>query len=162
MHICSTRQRWAMLILYHLWEVTAPRFNIGYRWNSCYCFHFLLGETFFFSCDQAALRMAISVCPSVCDTFLTSFPSSYHHEIFRSYYQWPKWCPCERSRSEVKGQGHIGKKIIKFDPDWVFPDCNSSLNTPMATKWCTKLEVAQKRCPIVFQGHPLNFKVTRL
>ena len=27
-------------------------------------------------------------------------------------------------------------------PDWVFPDCNSSLNSPMATKWCTKLEVA--------------------
>ena len=30
------------------------------------------------------------------------FPSSYHHEIFRSYYQWPKWCPCKRSRSKVK------------------------------------------------------------
>ena len=60
----------------------------------------------FVSCDQAALRMAISVClsvcPSVCDTFLTMFPPSYHHEIFRSYYQWPKWCPCKRSRSKVK------------------------------------------------------------
>ena len=32
----------------------------------------------------------------------------------------------------------------------------------MATKWCTKLEVALKRCLIVFQGHPSNFKVTRL
>ena len=32
--------------------------------------------------------------------------------------------------------------IIKFDPDWAFPDCNSSLDSPMATKWCTKLEVA--------------------
>ena len=32
----------------------------------------------------------LSVCPSVCHTFLTMFPSSYHHEIFRSYYQWPK------------------------------------------------------------------------
>ena len=31
----------------------------------------------------------------------------------------------------------------------------------MATKCCTKLEVAWKRCPIVFQGHPSNFKVTR-
>ena len=40
--------------------------------------------------------------------------------------------------------------------------CNSSLNSPMATKWCTKLEVALKRCPIVFQGHPSNFKITRL
>ena len=30
-----------------------------------------------------------SVCPSVRHTFLTMFPSSYHHETFRSYYQWP-------------------------------------------------------------------------
>ena len=65
-------------------------------------------------------------------------------------------------RSSVKLQGHMAKKIIDFEPNWVFPDCNSSLNSPMATKWCTKLEVALKRCPIVFQGHPPNFKVTRL
>ena len=54
------------------------------------------------------------------------------------------------------------KKIVEFDPDWAFPDCKSSLNSSMATKWWTKLEVAWKRCPIVFQGHPSNFKVTRL
>ena len=56
-------------------------------------------EDMIFSCDQAALQMVFaSVCPSVrlsvrlsvCHTFLTMFPSSYHHEIFRSYYQWPK------------------------------------------------------------------------
>ena len=45
-------------------------------------------------------------------------------------------------RSSVKFQGHTAKKIVEFDPDWAFPDCNSSLNSPMATKWCTKLEVA--------------------
>ena len=28
--------------------------------------------------------------PSVCHTFSTMFPSSYHHEIFRCYYHWPK------------------------------------------------------------------------
>ena len=69
-----------------------------------------------FSCDQAALWMVQSVClsvrpsvcPSVCHTFLTMFPSSCHHEIFRSYYQSQKWRPCKRSRSEVKGQGHRG------------------------------------------------------
>ena len=33
-------------------------------------------------------------------------------------------------------------KIVEFDPDWAFPDCNSSLNSPMGTKCCTKLEVA--------------------
>ena len=64
-------------------------------------------------------------------------------------------------RSSVKFQGHTALKIIKFDPNWVFPDCNSSLNSPMAMKCCTKLETAKERCPIVFQGHPSNFKVTR-
>ena len=188
------------------------------------------------------LSVCLSVCPSVCHTFFTMFPSSYHHEIFRSYYHGQKWCSCKRSRSEVKGQGHRGElptfsrfrtltpvwidiwqwnhahswkqhrrgallffkvirqisrshgsknrriwprlgvsgqfeytngyemmhkawssvdevpycfsrssvkfqghtalKIAEFDPDWAFPDCNSRLNTQMATKWCTKLEVA--------------------
>ena len=72
-----------------------------------------------------------------------------------------KRCPIGFSRSSVKFQGHTALKIAKFNPYKAFPDCNSSLNSPMATKWCTKLEVALKRCPIVFQGHPSNFKVTR-
>ena len=86
------------------------------------CIHLLILDSLcklvqsLFSCDQAALWMVQSVCLSVrpsvclsvCHTFLTIFPSSYHHEIFRSYYQWQKWRPCKRSRSEVKGQGHRG------------------------------------------------------
>ena len=100
-------------------------------------------ECLFFSCDQAALQMVfsvclsvcLSVCPSVClsvrHTFLTMFPSSYRQEIFWSYYQWQKWRPCKRSRSEVKGQGHRG-----HNPTLPFPDCNSSLNSRMMMKWC--------------------------
>ena len=65
------------------------------------------------------------------------------------------------SRSSVKFQGHTALKIVEFDPKWAFPDCNSSLNSPMAMKCCTKLETAKERCPIVFQGHQSNFKVTR-
>ena len=65
------------------------------------------------------------------------------------------------SRSSVKFQGHIALKIVEFDSNWAFPDCNSSLNSPMAMKCCTKLETAKNICPIVFQGHPSNFKVTR-
>ena len=64
------------------------------------------------------------------------------------------------SRSYVKFQGHTALKIVEFDLNWAFPDCNSSLNSPMAMKCCTKLETAKERCPIVFQGHPSNFKVT--
>ena len=65
------------------------------------------------------------------------------------------------SRSSVKFEGHTAKKIIDFDPNWAFPDCNSRLNPPMAMKCCTKLETAKERCPFVFQGHPSNHKVTR-
>ena len=76
------------------------------------------------------------------------------------------WCCLEEvpycfSRSYVKFQGHTALKIIEFDPNWALRDCNSSLNSPMAMKCCTKLETAKVRCPIVFQGHPWNFKVTR-
>ena len=71
----------------------------------------------------------------------------------------PSDLPC--SRSYVKLQGHTALKIVLFDPNWEFLDCNSSLNSPMAMKCCTKLETAKERCPIVFQGHPSNFKVTR-
>ena len=64
-------------------------------------------------------------------------------------------------RSSVKFQGHTALKSVKFDPDWAFPDSNSSLNSPMATKWCTKLEEALKssvthcfwRSSVKFQGH---------
>ena len=65
------------------------------------------------------------------------------------------------SRSSIKFQGHTALKIVEFDPKWAFPDCNSSLNSPMAMKCCTKLETAKERCPIFFQGQPSNFKVTR-
>ena len=155
--------------------------------------------------------MVHAVCPSVTPFWLCS----HHLIVTKFYYQWQKWRPCKKPRSEVKGQGHRVKKNrrilprlgvsglllqfeftngyemmnkawsgieevpycfsrssvkfqghtalkIEFDPNWAFPGCNSSLNSPMATKWCTRLEVAWKRCPIVFQGHPSNFKVTRL
>ena len=80
---------------------------------------------------SVCLSVCLSVRPSVRHTFLTIFPSSYHHEIFRSYYQWQKWRPYKRSRSEVKGQGHRG-----HNPTEPFPDCNSSLNSHMTMKWC--------------------------
>ena len=90
---------------------------------------------------------------SVCHTFSTMFASSYHHEIFRSYYQWPKEAPYKRSRSEVKGQGHRGQ-----NPTKLFPDRNSSLNLHMVMKWCTKLGVAYERCRIVFSGWSIKFQ----
>ena len=59
------------------------------------------------------------------------------------------------SRSSVKFQRHTALKIIDFDPNWAFPDCNSSLKSPMATKWCTKLEIAWRGallfCKVIHQ-----------
>ena len=74
------------------------------------------------------------------------------------------WCgiedlPYRFSRSSVKFQGHTAQNIVDFDLYWSFPGCKSSLNSP--TKWCIKLEAAYKRCPIVFQGHLSNIKVTQ-
>ena len=40
-----------------------------------------------------------SVGPSVTPCSHHCFiPSLYHHEIFRRYHQWQKWCPCKRSK----------------------------------------------------------------
>ena len=82
------------------------------------CFHQLACKKLYFLAATKQLyewfspsvrpSVCLSVRLSVCHTFLTMFPSSYHLEIVRSYYQWQKWRPCKRSRSEVKGQGHRG------------------------------------------------------
>ena len=54
------------------------------------------------ACFMAAeIKFSKDVRPSVHHTFLTMFLSSYHPEIFRSYYHWQTWCPCKRSRSQV-------------------------------------------------------------
>ena len=65
------------------------------------------------------------------------------------------------SKSSAKFQCHTGQKVAGFDPKWAFSDCNSRLNSLMALKWCTKLDVVQKRCPIDFQGYLSNFKATQ-
>ena len=39
-------------------------------------------------------------------------------------------------RSSVKLQGHAALKIVEFDPNYAFPDCNSSLNSHMMKTWC--------------------------
>ena len=97
-----------------------------------------------------------------------SFPDCYSHFEFTndSEMMHTAWSSIEDVpycflRSSVKFQGHTALKIVEFDPNWRFLDCSSSLNSPMAMKCCTKLETAKERCPIVFHGHPSNFKVTR-
>ena len=44
-----------------------------------------------------------------------------------------------------------GRKIDDLNPNWAFPDYNSSLNSQMATEWYTKLEVAKKGALLFFK-----------
>ena len=124
--------------LYYLFEMEFHSFAAKYNMIAIVASNTHL--EIFFSCDQAALWMVQSVCQSVCLSVclsVTPLCLCSHHRIIMSYYQWQKCRPCKRSRSEVKGQGHKGQHST-----WAFPDCNSSLNSPMAMKWYTKLEVA--------------------
>ena len=61
---------------------------------------------------------------------------------------------CQISRSHMT-------KNRRFWLEWVLQDYNWSLNSLMASKWFTKLDVVLKKCLFVFQGHLLNFQVTR-
>ena len=77
------------------------------------------------------------------------------HKACSSIDEVPYWF----SRSSVKFQVHMRQMIYNFDLNWGFPDCNSSLNSLMAFKKCTVLDIAQNRCPIGLRGHPLNLKL---
>ena len=60
------------------------------------------------------------------------------------------------SRSSVTFQGHRGQKIVKFDPIWTLPDCNSNVYSLMASKWCIDIEEMPYcfwRSYVKFQGH---------
>ena len=57
------------------------------------------------------------------------------------------------SRSSIKFQGYTGWKIYDFDPNWGFPNCKSSLNSQMVTKWCKKAWNGKEEVPL-FLSHP--------
>ena len=117
-----------------------------------------------FSCNQAALWMVQSVCPSVClpvrHTFYAMFPSSYHYEILKIYYLWQKWCWCKRSRSEVKGQGHRSQNKLCPNlgvsrPSWILQFEFSNSYEMMHNAWTGIEEVPYcfSRSSVKFQGH---------
>ena len=66
--------------------------------------------------------VCLSVCPSVhLSVFLsaTHFSLCFSHCIvIMSYYHWPKWCHCKRSRSEVKVKGQGTRGQSKFCPNF--------------------------------------------
>ena len=63
-------------------------------------------------------------------------------------------------RSSVKFQGHTAKKIVDFDLDWAFPDCNLQFEFTngyemLHKAWSSIEEVlyCYWRSSIKFQGH---------
>ena len=76
------------------WQI--DRQSSGSMWNS-YSFQ-PVGQWMSYSFTDLG---AEGCCRSL-NALFTMFPSLYHYEIFRSYYQWQKWCPCKRSRSKFK------------------------------------------------------------
>ena len=98
---CSaTEIKWTHNYMYNAVELSSVTLGwdgLGFSWF----FGDYIWYLRIFSCDQAALWMVfsvrlsvcpsvrLSVCLSVCHTFLTMLPSSYHHEIFRSYHIGP-------------------------------------------------------------------------
>ena len=63
--------------------------------------------------------VCLSVCLSVRHTFSTMFPSSYHHEIFRSYHQWQKWCPCKSQGRRSRSQRSQLNRFWTVTPVWI-------------------------------------------
>ena len=117
-----------------------------------------------FSWDQAALWMIQSVRPSVCPSFCLSHLFNYVITIISSYiFQGllPMTGVMSMQKVKVRGQrsrSQRSKPNFAISGPWLI----TILNPHMMTKWYTKLDVAKERCPIDFQGHPSNLKVTRL
>ena len=77
--------------------------------------------------------VCVCVCLSVCLSHLFDYvPIIVSSQNFQEFLPMTKVTSMQKVK--VKGQGHRGKKIVEFYPNWAFPDCNSSLNSPMATK----------------------------
>ena len=109
--------------------------------------HLCFRQVFIFSCGPSSsinglvcLSVCPSVRPSVRHTIFTMFLSLYHHGNFMNNYLLWKWWAS-------KGQGKKSKVKVtevkaNFVPTWAFSDRKSSLNSEMATKWCTEFEGA--------------------
>ena len=96
---------------------------------------------------------------------VTTWLSSFKYQYTRKFlYQPRKWLfgqPARKLSVDPWSNFKVTrlKKIVDFDPIWAFPDCNSSSNSPMAMKWCSKrcsteeVHYCFSRSSIKFQGH---------
>ena len=96
-----------------------------------------------FSCDQAALWMVQSVCPSVRPSVCLSVRPSVclshlfdYVPIILSSWNFQELLPVTKvtSMQKVKVRGQRSRSQ-RSRPKFSFPDCNSSLNSHMMMKW---------------------------
>ena len=111
-------------------------------------------------CPSVCLFVYLSVCHtlftmSVCLP-ATPFSLCSHHRIIMKF---PRVIANDRSEVQAKSHGQRSRSE-KSKPNLAVSG-NSSLNSHMAMKWCTKLDVALGDMHYCFQGHPSNFTVTR-
>ena len=102
-----------------------------------------------FSWYQAALRTPLSICQSVCPSLHLSelFSQCFSHHIILKLWV----ITIDKTDVLAKGQGQRSKVNVtevktNFAIISAFRDRNSTWNSQMAMKWCTK----QKRWPIGF------------
>ena len=93
--------------------------------RSTFCWWYVQRYSKIFSCDQATLTGSgrPSVCPSVCHTLFTMFPSSHNHGVI----------DMDESDAHAKSQGQRSNVNVTeirghFAPIWDFPTHSSSLN----------------------------------
>ena len=116
---------------------STTRGNTLRRQNGCHFADDILKGIF--SCDQAALWMVQSVCPSVCLSVRPSVCLSHLFDyvpIILSSWNFQELLPVTKvtSMQKVKVRGQRSRSQ-RSRPKFSFPDCNSSLNSHMMMKW---------------------------
>ena len=101
------------------------------------------------------LSVRLSICPSVCPSHLFHYvPIIISSWIFQELLPWKKVMPMQKAKVRTQ-RSRSQRSKIKLSGFRTY-----SLNSHMAMKSGTQLEVESKRCPIVFPGHLSNFEVT--
>ena len=101
----------------------------------------------------------ISLILSGIERFRTVTPVWIHRWLWNDLESLKYLIVCQGHPSNLKVTEDRKSPILtQIERFWTVSNC--SLNSPMGLKWYTKLDVVQKRCPIVFLGHPSNLKVT--
>ena len=134
-----------MTLLYRFWTVTPVWIHI-WQWNDAQSLMLLRrGALLFFK----VIRQISRSCRTKNHQFWAALRVSglqLKFDFTHGFEMMHKaWCSKEEvpycfPRSSIKFQGHTGQNI-NFDPNWAFPNFNSSLNLLMDLKWYTKLGV---------------------